>query len=151
MNARQESLFHTLWPHAARLLVGSVFIYAGAIKIIDPAAFAKNVYQYQMLPGDLLVNLTALYLPWLEVLCGAALILAPRLRRGAAAWIITLLVVFTAAILISLARGLDITCGCFSTDPGAARIGWRKVAENLGLILLSALAYRRARHHPSLT
>jgi uncharacterized membrane protein YphA (DoxX/SURF4 family) len=51
----------TLWPHAVRLLVGGVFIYAGYVKIIDPAGFAKNIYQYQLLPSDLLVNLTAPY------------------------------------------------------------------------------------------
>lgn len=135
-----KQAFSILWPHAVRLLVGGVFIYAGYVKIIDPSGFAKNIYQYQLLPNNQLVNLTALLLPWLEVVCGLALIIAPRLRRGASVWIIGMLMVFTAAVIISLARGLDISCGCLSTDPDAAKIGWKKVAENIGLIVLTAIA-----------
>ncbi len=138
-----------LWPHAIRLLVGGIFIYAGYVKIMDPAGFAKNIYQYQLLPNDAAVNLTALYLPWLEVVCGGLLILAPRFRRGASALILTMLVVFTGAVVISILRGLDISCGCLSTDPDAARIGWKKVAENAGLAILTAIAYWHAGRHPS--
>jgi len=142
-------LFSVLWPHAARILLGGIFIYAGYVKIIDPSGFAKNVYQYQLLP-DFYVNVSALALPWLEVVAGAALILAPRFRRGAAALIFIMLVVFTAAILFSLYRGLDISCGCMSTDPNAAKIGWKKVAENFGLIILSVVTFIQAGRHPSL-
>lgn len=129
-----------LWPHAAHLIVGGVFIYAGWIKIIDTPGFAKNIYQYQLLP-DFWVNLSAIVLPWLEFTTGIILIFMSRLRRGAAAWIGLMLVVFTTAVIISIARGLDISCGCLSTDPEAAKIGWRKVAENTGLLVLTALAY----------
>jgi cobalt-zinc-cadmium efflux system protein len=145
----QPGLFFALWPHAVRILLGGIFIYAGYVKIIDPAGFAKNVYQYQLLP-DFYVNVSALFLPWLEVVTGAALILAPRFRRGAAALIFMMLVVFTGAVLISLYRGLDISCGCLSTDPNAAKIGWKKVAENIGLIILSVVAFIQAGRHPSL-
>lgn len=145
----EQSLFQCLWPHAVRLVVGGFFIYAGYVKIIDPFAFAKNVYQYQILP-DSLINLVALYLPWLELLCGIALILVPRLRRGASGWIFAMLLVFTIAILFSLFRGLDISCGCLSTNPDAAKIGWSKVAENTGLLALTILAFIQAGRHPSL-
>lgn len=131
--------------HAARLLLGGVFIYAGYVKIIDPAGFAKNIYQYQLLP-DFWVNVSAVFLPWLEVITGAALILAAQLRRGAASLIFMMLLVFTAAIVISIFRGLDISCGCLSTDPSAAKIGWRKVAENTGLLALAALSFFKARN-----
>ena len=46
------------------------------------------------------------------------------------------LVVFTLAILSALLRGLDITCGCFTQDPEAATIGWFKIAENLGFLVV---------------
>lgn len=139
-----KSWWSILWPHAARLLVGGIFIYAGYVKIIDVPGFAKNINNYQMLP-DLAVNAAAIILPWLEVFTGAALIFWPRLRRAAAAWIFLMLVVFTVAVAIALLRGLDISCGCMSTDPSAAKIGWRKVAENIGLLILTALAWCKAR------
>lgn len=146
--ANAPGLLAALAPHAIRLVVGAVFLYAGAIKIADPAAFAKNIYHYQMLP-DLAVNLMALMLPWLECVAGAALILAPRLRRGAAGWIVLMLLMFTSAIVISILRGLDISCGCMSTSPDAARIGWKKVAENAGLLALSIYAFIQAGRHPA--
>ncbi len=124
-----------------RWLLGAVFIYAGWIKIIDPHGFALNIYHYQLL-SDRAVNLAALLLPWLEVIAGIALIALPTHRRGAAGWILIMLIIFTGAILISLHRGLDISCGCLSTGPDAARIGWRKVIENTGLIALAILAGR---------
>lgn len=135
--------WNILWPHAAHLIVGGVFMYAGFIKIIDVPGFAKSIYHYQLLP-DLAVNASAVLLPWLEVFTGAALILVPRLRRGAAAWIMFMLVLFTGAVIISILRGLDISCGCLSTDPAASKIGWRKVLENTGLIILAALSFWRA-------
>lgn len=132
-----------LWPRAAHLIVGGVFIYAGWIKIIDTPGFAKNIYAYQLVP-DLLVNLSAIILPWLEFVTGIILIFLPQLRRGAAAWIGLMLVVFTTAVIISIFRGLDISCGCMSTDPAAAKIGWRKVAENAGLLVLTMLSFRKS-------
>jgi len=150
MNTRPEpGILSSLWPHLLRVVIGGVFLYSGYIKIIDPASFAKNVFQYQLLP-DTWINITAMMLPWLELICGSALILAPRFRRGAAAWITIMLVIFTSAIAISLYRGLDITCGCFSTDPNAAKIGWKKIIENLLLLAMSAVVFWQAGKHPSL-
>ncbi len=145
----KQALF-LLGPHLARLILGGVFLFAGYVKIIDPVGFAKNIYQYQLLTDDRLINLSALFLPWLEVIAGAALILAPRLRQGAAAWLILLLTVFTTAVVVSILRGLDISCGCLSTNPDAAKIGWKKVAENTGLLALAVFAYLHAGRHPSL-
>ena len=91
--------WNMLWPHAVRLVVGGIFMYAGAIKIVDVPGFAKNIHNYQML-SDLGVNAAAIFLPWLEVFTGAALILVPRLRRAAALWILLMLAVFTVAVVV---------------------------------------------------
>lgn len=143
------TLLQSLWPHAIRLLVGGIFIYAGSVKIADPHGFARSIFNYHLV-GDQLVNASALLLPWLEVITGFALILVPRLRRGASAWILAMLAVFTAAVAISLYRGLDISCGCFSTNPDAGGVGWRKVAENIGLMALAVISFMQAGNHPSL-
>jgi hypothetical protein len=44
---------------------------------------------------------------------------------------------FTVLIASALLRGLDISCGCFSQDPNVSKIGFQKIAENCGLIVLS--------------
>ena len=93
------------------LLVGGIFIYAGVIKVMDPLRFAIDIDNYKMLPWAIGVRL-AFYLPWLEMLCGLALILR-FFYRGGLFILSALTVIFIAASIIAKVRGLDITCGCF--------------------------------------
>lgn len=67
----------------SRWVLGLLFIYAGVQKIIDPYGFAKTIYGYGILPGDL-VNITGIVLPWVEVMAGGGFCLAcgPPRRRG---------------------------------------------------------------------
>lgn len=58
----------------ARIFLGAVFIYASIDKIIHPEAFAKAIFNYQILP-EALINLTAILLPWLELVMGVLLVL----------------------------------------------------------------------------
>ena len=98
----------------ARIVLGGVFIYASLDKIRHPELFAEAVYNYQLSPG-VAVNLVAIWLPWLEFLCGVLLVLG--LWVGGSILILSgLLLVFLSAIGINLARGLDIHCGCFTTQ-----------------------------------
>jgi uncharacterized membrane protein YphA (DoxX/SURF4 family) len=101
---------------AIRLVLGVVFIYASVDKIIHPAAFAQNIYNYRMLP-DGFINFMALTMPWLELICGG-LIIAGVFVRGSAFLIGFMLLVFIVAISFALVRGLDISCGCFSQAGG---------------------------------
>jgi putative oxidoreductase len=99
-----------LWRIVA-LIIGGIFIYAGVMKISDPAGFANDIDNYKILPWALTVRL-AFYLPWLEILCGLAVILGLLYRGGLL--ILTMFVsIFIIASVIAKARGLDITCGCF--------------------------------------
>jgi rhodanese-related sulfurtransferase len=98
----------------ARLIMAGIFVYASLDKIAHPAAFANDVYNYQILP-DTFVNLTALVLPWLELFLGLCL-LAGIWLPGAVLTANGLLVVFLAALVFNLARGLDVNCGCFGSD-----------------------------------
>jgi len=52
-----------LWRIVA-LIIGGIFIYAGAIKAMDPVGFASDIDNYKILPWSLAVRL-AFYLPWL--------------------------------------------------------------------------------------
>jgi hypothetical protein len=62
-----------------------------------------------------MIPVTAVVLPWLELLLGLFLIL--DLWLGGAVLVANVLfIVFLAAIALNIARGLDIECGCFSSD-----------------------------------
>jgi len=99
--------------HGARILLGLVFLYASFDKILHPAAFAKIVYNYRILPDEL-INLTAIFLPLLELTIGFLLIFGV-LMPGSVFIGNLLLIIFFAAIIYNKVRGLDISCGCFST------------------------------------
>lgn len=120
---------------ACRLAIGIIFIYASLDKIAHPAEFAKIIYGYRLLPL-VAINAVAILLPWLELVAGGMIVLG-LLTRGSALTLTAMLAVFTAALAINLARGLNISCGCFSTGPEGMVVGWRKISEN---VLLLAIA-----------
>ena len=97
-----------------RLILGIIFVLASIDKILHPAAFAEAVYNYKILP-DALINLTAIILPWMELVLGLFLIVGLWLP-GATFLCILLLLTFLGALLFNIARGLNIYCGCFSTN-----------------------------------
>jgi uncharacterized membrane protein YphA (DoxX/SURF4 family) len=111
--------YSTWLSFGARFFLGFIFVYASIDKILHPAAFAETVYNYQILP-DLLVNVTAIVLPWLEFLMGSLLILGLWMP-GAVFTCNALLLLFFGTVLFNMARGLDIDCGCFSAsaDPSS--------------------------------
>ncbi|MBW1980059.1 MAG: DoxX family membrane protein [Deltaproteobacteria bacterium] len=118
-----------------RFVLGAVFLYASVDKILHPQAFAEIVYNYQILP-DSLINVTALILPWLELLLGLSLISGICLP-GSVLLANLLLVTFLAALLFNAVRGLDIQCGCFSTSAlqSESAMIWYLVREVLFLVL----------------
>ncbi|GFK92495.1 hypothetical protein NNJEOMEG_00320 [Fundidesulfovibrio magnetotacticus] len=95
----------------ARLAFGAVFVYAGAEKMADPATFADVIFNYRMLPGQL-VYPVALFLPALEVVCGLAL-WTGCMARAAAGILNLLMAAFMLGLGQAMLRGLDVTCGCF--------------------------------------
>jgi hypothetical protein len=94
-----------------RLLLGVLFIYASIGKITQPEAFARNIADYQILP-IVLVNFTAIILPWLELICGLCLVFGFKVR-SAVLLVIFLMLIFDFAVFDALVRGLQIRCGCF--------------------------------------
>jgi len=102
--------FGVLWRILDFILAG-IFIYAGALKAIDPVQFASDIDNYKLLPWSVSVAL-AFYLPWLEIFCALGLVFR-FLYRGALSILSASIVVFTLATIAAKLRGLDITCGCF--------------------------------------
>jgi len=119
----------------ARLFIGIIFIYASIYKIIEPESFAKSIWYYHMVPGKL-INLMALILPWLELLCGVAVI-AGVYYRGSVALINIMLVVFIVALAATIMRDLDIDCGCFKAGQTATGPAWRSLLADIGMMVFS--------------
>ncbi len=127
-------------------IVAGIFIYAGALKALDPVQFANDIDNYKILPWPVSVSL-AFYLPWLEILCALGLVFR-FLYRGALSLLTALIVVFTLATIAAKVRGLDITCGCF----GHASQHWSfpaHLATNLAILAaLLALGFSNRLRKP---
>lgn len=120
-----------------RVLLGGVFVVAGASKIGDPAGFARAIANYELFPA--LAPLLAVTLPPVEIAAGALLLLAPLAwRRAAALCLAALMVVFTAAAAAALARGIDVACGCFGGEAGGS-IDALTIARDLALLGAAAV------------
>jgi uncharacterized membrane protein YphA (DoxX/SURF4 family) len=123
---------------AARLVVGGVWIYAGAIKLPDPDQSVAAVRAYELLPGETAVTVGQM-LPVLEVVVGAMLVVGV-LVRGAAVASAILFVAFIVGIVSVWARGMEIDCGCFGGggyDPDAtSKYPW-EIARDVALLALS--------------
>jgi hypothetical protein len=135
-----------VWCVLLRILdfvLAGIFIYAGALKALDPVQFASDIDNYKILPWPVSVAL-AFYLPWLEIFCALGLVFR-FLYRGALSILSASIVVFTLATIAAKVRGLDITCGCF----GHASQHWSfpaHLATNLAiLVALLALFFAYAR------
>ena len=131
-----------------RLALGAVFIAASILKIAHPAEFAKILYNYQVIPNNL-INMTAIVLPWLEAIMGMML-LAGIWLPGAAVLANLLLLAFFSALLFNVARGLNIHCGCFSINvAGEPQTAWYMVRDSLFLALGFALLFQVFRKRPT--
>lgn len=138
----RDALAHPWLTVRVQIALGVIFVVAALPKIADPPSFAHMIYNYRIVPGAL-VNISALIMPWLELLCGLALIFGiwTRAARNLVAF---MLIVFIVAISINLMRGNAIDCGCFNvSDAGkthAQRITDMKVdiVRDLGMLLLVA-------------
>ena len=128
---------------AARLLVGGVFLVAGAIKLPDPAAAVRAVRAYRLLPESL-VHLAAFGLPVVEIAVGLALVVGVFVRTAAVASTL-MLAGYVTAIASAWARGLQIDCGCFGGG-GQVAAGQTaypgEIARDVALLLVAAALAR---------
>lgn len=113
----------------SRFALGGVFVYAGVVKIWNFAGhhsatpdFYEDIVNFHLLEALLparfasdLAMIAAIYLPWLELSAGLALLLH-RAVAGAAALIALLTTIFLGALASAWARGLEISCGCFGHE-----------------------------------
>ena len=131
----------------ARLVLGAVWVAAGALKFPDPTESVRAVRNYRLLPESG-VPLVGHALPVLEVLIGVCLLLGLLVRANAVLSAV-LLLAFIAGIASAWARGLSIECGCFgggggTLDDYAAQYPW-EIARDVGLLLASGWLVMRPR------
>ncbi|GGF57793.1 hypothetical protein GCM10011519_34610 [Marmoricola endophyticus] len=135
----------------ARLVVGVVWIVAGAIKLPDPDSSVTAVRAYQLLPLSL-TSPVGHALPILEVVVGLLLVLG-LLTRPVGLLSALMQLAFIIGIASVWARGISINCGCFGdggADPDAASSYPWEIARDVGLLLLSLWLVWRPRTQLSL-
>jgi len=116
MNNRFPRLLLTPWIyHGFRLFIGGLFLYTGVTKLTDTAGFSESIAAYGILPAVLL-PCAAIGLPALEALTGLGTLLN---RRWAILGVLAMMILFTGVLGYGVAAGLQIDCGCFSTDKKA--------------------------------
>lgn len=122
-----NSKFGKCFLFVIRVFIGAIFVYSSLGKIVRPSDFADAVLHYRILPIEM-VNIFAICLPWVELLCGLSLINGKSQRSGALiAAVLNLMFIFAA--VSALARGLDIECGC-KTIAGSGKVGWWLVVRD---------------------
>ena len=119
----------------ARVVLGLLFMYAAALKFIDLHAFSESIDGYRLTPPSWSAPL-ALFVPSLEVVAGASLLVG-RGARGAALLSAIMLLGFSAAIAQAMIRGINIDCGCFGAS-GPQKADALSLVRN-GVLLLLAL------------
>ncbi|MGQ9688268.1 MAG: MauE/DoxX family redox-associated membrane protein [Desulfobaccales bacterium] len=143
------------------LVLGAAFFYAGLMKRLDPYQFAEAVLTYDLLPPPW-VGLVAAILPWVELTAGFFLTLGylveipgrllqgmglasgARLvggikRRSCLLLIVLILAAFLVVLLITMARGLQIDCGCGLV--GERLVGWGAVGEDALMLAVALFLY----------
>jgi uncharacterized membrane protein YphA (DoxX/SURF4 family) len=115
----------------ASILLGAVFLLAGASKIAAGASWPR---QARELGAPAFV---APLVPWVEIVIGALLV-SQIAKSVVALAAIVVLVTFTALIVLRLAQGKRPACACFGAW-SATPIGPIDVARNLALIALAVV------------
>jgi uncharacterized membrane protein YphA (DoxX/SURF4 family) len=128
----KDWLTHPWLTIRVQIALGAIFVVAALPKIADPPSFAHMIYNYRILPAPL-INISALVMPWVEILAGLALILGVW-TRPARTIIALMLAVFMIAISWNLLRGNAIDCGCF--DVSAAGKTYEERIRDMWLVLL---------------
>lgn len=112
------------WLHYVAIVLavifGGVFVWSGFLKAQDPGAFIISVRSFRIL-HDPYAAWLALFLPWLEIFAGLAVITGLG-RRGGLLLLNLSLVMFAIALVSAWSRGIDVDCGCFGGKDSETQI-----------------------------
>ena len=117
-----------------RIGLGIFFLYAAVVKISNIQSFAQAIRSYELIPAQLSL-ISAIFLPWIELYSGL-FILIGLYTKSSGIVALSLMTVFTIAVITALMRGLNIDCGCGASIAGLEKVSWLKLLENVFLIYL---------------
>ncbi len=119
-----------------------MWVWASLDKIQDPAQFSRDIANYHVMPFGL-ENLSAIVVPWLELLIGIGLIIGVMVD-GAALISFSLMLLFIVLISQAILRGFNIECGCGLKE--GQLVGWEKILENIVFLGASYLVLIRPKN-----
>lgn len=127
------------------VVCGLVLVRSAQFHLGNPFGFLVTVYSYEILPkwGGVVV---AAVLPPLQLVLGLLLVLFPRQRKCCLQLSVTLFLTFAVVQLMTLQRGLNISCGCFGPSIDENPIGPESIGLATGCGLLAAVANRMIAH-----
>jgi uncharacterized membrane protein len=115
----------------------TIFLGSAALKFSQPMEFRAAVESYRLVPEAMAVVLGWI-VPALE-LAGAIGLVVAATRGAGALLLLALIVAFTGAIALNLARGRrDLDCGCFGPLLRQPLSGWLIVRNGLLAFLVLA-------------
>ena len=119
-----------------------MWVWASLDKIQDPTQFSRDIANYHVMPFGL-ENLSAIVVPWLELLIGIGLIIGVMVD-GAALISFSLMLLFIVLISQAILRGFNIECGCGLKE--GQLVGWEKILENIVFLGASYLVLIRPKN-----
>ncbi|ODU29639.1 MAG: hypothetical protein ABS80_01630 [Pseudonocardia sp. SCN 72-51] len=129
----------------ARLVLGGVWIVAGASKATALDESVRSVRAYRLLP-EIAAQIVGAGLPLVEILLGVLLVLGAAVRVSAILSAL-LMAAFIVGITSAWMRGLRIDCGCFGSGGQLAEgvdpsYGWELARDGALLLFAAFLALR---------
>jgi hypothetical protein len=126
----------------SRIIAGSVFIFSGTVKAIDPLGSAYKFHDYfQAFHLDFLQFMS---LPFAIILCTAEFItgfsVLTGFRQKAGTWGITILIIFFTPLTLFLALTNPVSdCGCFGD--AIHLTNWQTFLKNIVLLIFILLLF----------
>ncbi|HDQ26218.1 MAG TPA: hypothetical protein ENN43_05665, partial [bacterium] len=137
MKTLEALLSHRITLYVLKISLGIIFVLASLGKIIDPQGFMNDVYSYVLLPTAI-VPLFSATVPWIEFIAGMLLILDITPKSNA--FIINaLLMAFIVAILAAMARGIELSCGCFDLLFPDEEVGMKTIVRDIVMLVMGSI------------
>jgi len=118
----------------SRILLGFVFLLAGASKMRDHFGLLTVVQSFRIIPRPLLKPVV-IGLPIVEMCVGTALLFGIATRLALCV-LLVLLVIFTSAVALALLKHKSFDCGCFGPFYRASTSKWT-IARNILLLAVT--------------